>query len=207
MPTEPLSLAVGDESYRGRLNEPDEPTDSGVLVLPGLNHGPFGDVFDQFASEAAAEGHRVARFDSWPDEETLQAKSEDDMARELGAAVEFLQDSGCSTIAVVAKSFGGKLALTHLATDQVDRMVLWAPAVFVGDYEERPTIEPDTLATVDCPVRLLQGDEDRGMSVENAGAIVEHLPEGELVELPGEDHSFQTDQERIVEETLPFLTV
>ena len=205
MPTESVSLDVGDCSYCGRLTEPEEPTDSGVLVLPGLNHGPFGDVFDQFAQAAAAEGHRVARFETWADEETLDATSEDDMVRELGAAVEFLQDRGCSTVTVVAKSFGGRLALTHLPREDVDRMVLWAPAVFIGDYDERATIDPDELAAIDCPVRLLQGNADRGMSVENASAIVEHLPDAELVELPGEDHSFQTDQDRIVEKTLHFL--
>ena len=43
------------------------------------------------------------------------------------------------------------------------------------------------------------------MSVENAAAIAEHLPDGELVELPGEDHSFSNDEGRVLEMTLSFL--
>ena len=43
------------------------------------------------------------------------------------------------------------------------------------------------------------------VSVENAAAIAEHLPNGELVELPGEDHSFRNDEERVLEMTLSFL--
>ena len=43
------------------------------------------------------------------------------------------------------------------------------------------------------------------MSVENAAAIAEHLPDGELVELPGEDHSSRNDEEQVLEMTLSFL--
>ena len=43
------------------------------------------------------------------------------------------------------------------------------------------------------------------MSVDNAAPIAEHLPDGELVELPGEDHSFRNDEERALEATLSFL--
>ena len=105
---------------------------------------------------------------------------------------------------MVAKSFGGRLALTHLP-GRVDQLVLWAPAVAFGESEERPSITADALSEVEIPVRILQGDEDNVVSVENAAAIAEHLPDGELVELPGEDHSFKNDEERALEATLSFL--
>lgn len=206
MPSESVTLDVDGERYSGRLNEPDGPTDRGVLVLPGMGHGPFGDVFDRFA-QAAEAGHRVARFETWEGTEDLDEKSEADMERELAAAVEFLRERGCSTVSVVAKSFGGRLALTHLETEHVDRLVLWAPAVFVGEHDDRPSITTEELADIGVPVRILQGDEDEGMSVENARALAEHLPEADVVVLPEVDHSFQTDQSRTVEETLAFLTV
>ena len=58
---------------------------------------------------------------------------------------------------------------------------------------------------VEVPVRILQGNEDDIVSVENAAAIAEHLPDGELVELPGEDHSSRNDEEQVLEMTLSFL--
>lgn len=191
-------------SYSGRLNVPDEDSERGILVIPGAGHGPFGDVFDRFATTAAERGHLVARFETWTDHEDLSAKTDSDFRAELEAGAEFLQSSGCSSLAVVAKSFGGRLALTHLP-DAVDRVVLWAPAVLFGEHDESPSITASELATLDAPVRILQGDEDDVVSVENAAKIADALPDGELVTLSGEDHSFLNDERRTVDETLAFL--
>ncbi|ELZ27613.1 hypothetical protein C475_06825 [Halosimplex carlsbadense 2-9-1] len=206
MVTESVTLDVDGDSYPGRVNEPDAPTGAGVLVLPGLNHGPFGDVFDQFAAAAADDGFRVARFETWGGPDDLDGKTEAEMQRELTAGVEFLRDRDCEPVAVVAKSFGGRLALTHLPTERVDRLVLWAPAIFAGEREDRPSITADELVGVDTPTRILQGDADEGLPVENARALADHLSDAEAVVLPGEDHSFQRDRERIVAETLDFLS-
>jgi len=199
-----VTLEVGDESYPGRLNVPDSPTEQGVLVVPGAGHGPFGDVFLRFAEAAAERGYEVARFETWPFPSDLDAKTEDEFEAELEASVEFLQSRGCSTITVVAKSFGGRVVLEHLP-DAVDRLVLWAPAVKLGDHEDAPSMTAEELPDRELPVRILQGDEDRGLPVENAERIAGQLPRAEMVELPGEDHSFLRDHERVIEETLSFL--
>jgi len=204
MPSQSVTLNFDGERYPGRLNEPDEPTESGVLVLPGMSHGPFGDVFDRFGTAAAERGHRVARFETWTDRDDVAEKSGSEHEREIQAGVEFLRDRECETVTIVAKSFGGRLALEHLANG-VDRLVLWAPAILFGEHEDAPSVTARELSTVMIPVRILQGDEDEVVSVENARSIAEHLPNGELVELPGEDHSFRTDEDRIVDETLSFL--
>ena len=198
-----MTLEIGVDSYPGRLNVPEGSTDSGVLVLPGGGHGPFGDVFDRVATPAADAGHAVARFETWTGPDDLDAKTDADLAAEIDAGVDFLRSEGCSTITVVAKSFGGRLALEH--APDVDRMVLWAPAVFFGEREDRPSIDAAALSGIDAPVRILQGDEDDLVSVDNAQALAEHLPGGEVVELPGEDHSMLTDEGRVVEATLAFL--
>ncbi|MFC3959011.1 alpha/beta hydrolase [Halovivax cerinus] len=198
-----VTLDVGDERYPGRLNVPDAETDSGILMVPGAGHGPFGDVFLRFARTAANSGHQVARFETWPFPTDLEAKTDADFAAELEASVDFLRDRGCETITVVAKSFGGRIALWHLP-EAVDRLVLWAPAILAGDHDDEPSISDDDLASIEIPVRLLQGDEDT-LSMENAAALVDALPTGELVELPGEDHSFRRDHERVIAETMSFL--
>ncbi len=204
MSVEDVPLAVDDQRFPGRLNVPEESTGRGVLVLPGAGHGPFGDVFDRFAAAAADEGFTVARFETWSTRDDLEAKTDADFAAEIAAGATFLRERGCEYLAVVAKSFGGRLALTH-PPDGVDRMVLWAPAVRFGADAEDPSITAGTLAGLDWPVCVLQGDEDEGVSVGNARQIADHLPEGDLVVLEGEDHSFLNDEERVVVETLAFL--
>lgn len=202
-----VTLDVDSDHSVGRFATPDDPAhdspDHGVLVVPGAGHGPFGDVFDRLTERLVADGHAVARFETWAGPEDLRAKAADEFAAELAAIVAFLRGRGCSTVAVVAKSFGGRLALEH--TPDVDRMVLWAPAVFVGDHDDRPSVTVDHLAGVVLPVRLLQGDADEVVSVENSRALADALPDGDLVQLPDEDHSFLTDEERVVRETAEFL--
>jgi len=199
-----VTLDVGEQRFPGRLNEPDTPTGRGVLVIPGAGHGPFGDVFDRFAAAAAGAGHPVARFETWSSHEELDAKTDAALREEIDAGIEFLRSRDCATVALVAKSFGGRLALAH-APDGAERMVLWAPAVRFGEHEDEPSITAGTLADVDVPVRILQGDADHSVLVESAPHIAATLPNGELVELPGEDHSFQNDEALVVEETLSFL--
>jgi pimeloyl-ACP methyl ester carboxylesterase len=134
----------------------------------------------------------------------LRRKTDAEFEAELEGGVEFLRDRGCTSVAMVTKSFGGHLALTHLP-DRVDQLMLWAPAVALGESEDRPSISAGALSDIEVPVRILQGDEDDVVSVENAAAIAEHLPDGELIELPGEDHSFGNDEPQIIEATSSFL--
>lgn len=199
-----VTLEVGDESYPGRVNVPEESTEKGIVMVPGAGHGPFGDIFLRFGRTAAEEGYEVARFETWPFMPDLEEKTAEDFAADLEAGVEFLQARDCSTITMIAKSFGGEKALKHLP-DAVDRLVLWAPAIEFGEDEELPSITAEELAEIEIPVRILQGEEDRGLSVENAEQLAEHLPQGEVVELPGEDHSFRNDPAKIIDETMDYL--
>ncbi|WP_181685132.1 alpha/beta hydrolase [Halorhabdus salina] len=208
--SEDVTLEVGDSTYPGRLNTPEESSDHGVLLVPGAGHGPFGDVFLRVSRRAAAEGHHVARFETWMSPGDLEDKTDEDFRAELSAGVDFLRSLGCSTITVVAKSFGGRIALEHLP-DTVDRLVLWAPAVLAENAENVPEDAWDNLPSVtpgefdiDVPVRILQGDDD-GISLDSAERIAEGLADGELVVLPDEDHSFLQDHERVIEETIAFL--
>ncbi|PSQ39241.1 alpha/beta hydrolase [Halobacteriales archaeon SW_5_70_135] len=207
--SEEVTLTVGGSAYPGRVNEPDEPTGRGVLVVPGTGHGPFGDVFLRFARRAADEGYTVARFETWLGPDDLKAKDDDDFRADLEAGVEFLRERGPSTVAVVAKSFGGRLALEH--PQDVERMVLWAPAVVPGDIDTPEdlrgtvlSIDPADLSAIDVPVRVLHGEED-ALPLDSPRRLAEHLPRGELVALPDEDHSFLRNHERTVEETVDFL--
>ena len=208
--SEDVTLEVGDSAYPGRLNTAEEPSDRGILMVPGAGHGPFGDVFLRFSRAAAEEGYHVARLETWMSPAELEDKTDEDFRAELAAGVEFLRSRGFSTVSVVAKSLGGRVALEHLP-EGVDRLVLWAPAVLAEEAENVPEEAWEHMSSVtpgefgvDVPTRILQGDDDH-IPVNSAERIAEGLPQGEVVILPNEDHSFLQDHERAIKETMAFL--
>ncbi|WP_135821295.1 alpha/beta hydrolase [Halostella litorea] len=215
-------LEFGEETYEGRLNRPegDAESDVGVVMIPGAGHGPFGNIFDIVAYELAGTGRHVFRYESWEDTDELEAKAFGDLRAEVNAAVARLRDEGCSEIHLIAKSFGGGIALTHVP-DAVDRLVLWAPAVElvegsvdhadderIGDTEDLPiAVGTADLEAIDVPVRLLVGDEDRGVSPEECERIAGAVGDGNVTVLPGENHSFNENRRAIVAETFDALAV
>ncbi|MFB6270560.1 MAG: alpha/beta hydrolase family protein [Halobacterium sp.] len=224
MQREEVALQAHGEEFDAELAVPDDPDGRGVAVMPGGGHGPWGDIFDRFAEDAAADGVHVIRFEGWPTPEVLMGKTVRDMHAELDAAVDRLREEGCTELGVVGKSFGGGVTLTHVP-EGVDRVVLWAPAfVTFGDEEtvsdslddslealkdapERRQISAAWMADFDASLRVIQGDEDDVRSVEHARKVVDAAPDAELVVREGEDHSFRGDdrEQEIVDQTLDFL--
>lgn len=214
-------MEFDEETYEGRLNVPegDAESDAGVVMIPGAGHGPFGNVFDVVAYELAGTGAHAFRYESWEGPEDLGAKTFGDLHAELDAAVERLREEGCSTIHLIAKSFGGGVVLTHVP-DAVERIVLWAPAIelVAGErVEHEPSeriddtdgipIEVGTtnLEAIDAPVRILVGDEDRGVSPGDCERIATAVEDGDATVIPGENHSFNENRTAIVERTLSYL--
>lgn len=219
MHTEETTLAAHGEEYPAELSLPDGDTDHGVVLLPGANHGPYGDVFDHLTRALTEAGVALLRFETWGDREgvdDLQEKTAEEFDAEYDAAVDLLADR-FDRVDVVAKSFGGTLALEH-HPDGVERLVLWAPApllaegdvieqVDVPDDVELPTVASSTLAELDRPVDILQGDEDN-IPVENARELAGPIPDARVHVVEGADHSFVggDPEDETVETTVDLLT-
>jgi dienelactone hydrolase len=219
MSVEPVEFEVGGETYEGRLNSRREDADTGVLVVPGMGHGPFGDIFDVVAYELAGTGKQVFRYESWEASEDLEEKTLAELHAELDAAVEYLRSKGCSTVYLVAKSFGGGLVLTHLP-GAVERVVLWEPATIevgddpnveavadepFGDVEEY-VVGPAQLGRIDVPVRVLSGDRERSVDREHCERIADAVQDGAVTTVRGEDHSFNRNRTATVGHTLAYLS-
>ncbi len=204
MESKGVTLRVGSRNLAGRLAVPGEPCGTGVLVLPGASHGPFGGVFDRFVEAAVDAGCHALRYESWDDRSDLTDMTEAQLHDDVAAGLQFLRWYDCSTVVIVAKGFGARIALTRGAAD-ADRMVLWSPAVLVDAETTGPTIAPSALASIDVPVRLLHAEADEVVSVDTAADVVRHLPSGELVELGGEDHLYDAAPARVVERTMAFF--
>lgn len=200
MPDEEIELTTGDATFAARLERPDGDSDHGVVLLPGANHTAFDDaVFDRLARAAADDGLLFLRYQTWADGEALSAKPESELYAEVDAALEFLDERGCSRISLVGKSIGGAVALQYVP-ERVDEMVLWAPALFleggnvlaeldVPDGADPATIGASELSDVAVPVDILQGDEDN-LPVANARELAAEIPDASVHVIEGADHSF-----------------
>jgi pimeloyl-ACP methyl ester carboxylesterase len=219
MSVEETDLTIDGDQYAAEVTSPDN-TDHGVVLLPGANHGPYGDVFDRLTQALADHGIALLRYKSWGESDELEdveAKTREDLFAEFDAAVEKLRERGYDRISVIGKSFGGKIALRHVP-DPVDELVLWAPAVFLENGTTReqmvppedaslPLIDTKTLASHDQPVEILQGNED-AIPVENAHELADALPNGRVHVIHGADHSFVGDdsEDETIETTIGLVT-
>jgi pimeloyl-ACP methyl ester carboxylesterase len=218
MPVERTELAAGEESFTAELELPEGEGDHGVVLLPGANHTAFDDaVFDRLAAAAADAGIQFLRYQTWDSGEDLSAKPRDERYAEVDAALEHLDERGCSRVSLAGKSIGGAIALQH-APDRADELVLWAPALFLegGDVlaelevpedAEPATISAADLADVDVPVDVLQGDED-AIPVANARELAAEIPDASVHVVEGADHSFigGDPEDRTVETTIELLS-
>lgn len=217
MAVEFMEFEVDGEGYEGRLNAPEDgDAERCVVVLPGAGHGPFGDIFDVAAYELANAGVATFRFETWTDDEELDAKTLSELQAERDAALAFVRDRGYDDVSLLVKSFGARFGLTDFP-EGVERVLGWAPAVVLVDDSnldavadqrldeiEGLGIAPDDVADVDVPVRLLYGDDDPYYP-EHAEALADALPDAELRVLDGENHSMNAQRPRVLEETVGFL--
>jgi pimeloyl-ACP methyl ester carboxylesterase len=211
-------LDVNGETYDARLNTPEDgEADTCVVVLPGGGHGPFGDIFDITAYELAQANVATYRFETWTTPDELRAKSFADFHAELDAAIDEVHERGYDRLFLLAKSFGGRIGLTH-DLDAFERVLGWAPAVRLADdsnfaecYDtpigetEALRIDAGDVSRVDAPVRILRGDDDEVVSADDAETLVDALADAELRAIPGEDHSFNENRTTVVAETLDYL--
>ncbi len=59
------------------------------------------------------------------------------------------------------------------------------------DLGARPLLTPDVLGTIGCSVRVLVGDRDATVTVEESAAAARALPAGQLQVLPGVGHPLE----------------
>lgn len=221
MSIEKIELSVDGSRHPGELLVPDDDGQNGILVLPGGGHGPYGDVFDKFADEAAENGFHFLRYESWRNHEELGHKTLTNIHREIDEAVGLLAERGCSRISIVGKSLGGAIALTH-DHQNIGHVALWAPAIIASDkaniakreetmFEEvlpadNFRITSALLETIETPVRILHCTDDR-LPIENSRKLVDGLPNAELMEIEGGDHAFNGEavHTKTIQHTIEFL--
>ncbi|MFP4038656.1 MAG: alpha/beta hydrolase [Candidatus Nanohaloarchaea archaeon] len=185
-------------------------------MVPGISSGPFGSPFDEVVEDVRGE-FGVVRVDAWEGAEDLEGMNLKMLHARLYEAFELLKSNGCESVGLLGKSFGGQLGLTWPGNDQLDFMVLWAPAIGFGEYNvdkwrsERLgkaseatdiSVDEEYLESIDMATLIIHGTRDEVVSVENSRRICDALPNCNMETVEGADHSFKGFSENVAELTL-----
>lgn len=186
------------------MSNEDEVIDKGLIVIPGISSNPYESPFEDVVEYAKDMDFSVARLDQWESSEDLEDMTLEDLHHLIERTVDALEEHGCNYIGVLGKSFGGQLALTYPDNVSFEFMILWAPAVGVGSnnvdkwrstplgHADKPTdisIDEESLGKITEKVKIIHGTSDEVVDISNSQRISQALPNGQLVEIEGEDHS------------------
>lgn len=166
----------------GLVTEGEKNSQHGLVVIPGISSGPFGSPFDEVVRNAD-NYCRVVRIDAWDDARDLEEMNLRDLHEILDDAIEELENSGHDQIHVLGKSFGGQLALTYPSNVSFESMILWAPAVGLGDNNVEKwrstsldhastatdiTMDTSDLEALDVETLLVHGEKDQIVDVDTS---------------------------------------
>ena len=70
--------------------------------------------------------------------------------------------------------------------------VLERTAVMMRNLGDRPALTQEDLQAIETPVRMMVGDRDRMVTIEETVAAYRALPQGELAVLPGTGHPLES---------------
>jgi pimeloyl-ACP methyl ester carboxylesterase len=104
-----------------------------------------------------------------------------------------------ATIRAKVPAFAETLATRHAAIDGWEA-VLGRTAAFFTSLGHRPVLGPAELARIHHRVRIMVGDRDASVSVEESATAYRQLPSGELMVLPRTPHPMeQVDAYRLAD--------
>lgn len=192
----------------------DDP-ERGLVVVPGISSGPYGRLFDEVVEFARQEQYSVVRINAWESAEELGEMTLQDLHDKVTQANQVLQENQCEKVTVLGKSFGGQLALTHPdASEMFDQMILWAPALDIGqegnidkwkqtrlreaETATDITISENKLQKTDTPTHVIHGEEDQVVPVETSEQIQRNVPDCELKQIPNTGHSYEDKEKAVI---------
>lgn len=113
---------------------------------------------------------------------------------DIRAARDALIGEGCERVALVGRSFGGRLSVRLAALEPPDALVVLSHPIAPPD-RPRPDDEA-ALAAVRCPTLIVQGDRDHLGPLAVIQRIAAGNPLVDVVVIAGAGHSLTVAQER-----------
>jgi carboxymethylenebutenolidase len=187
----------GGNSFAAFAATPDEPTETGVVILPDVR-GLYR-FYEELALRFAERGIAAVAIDYFGRTAGVAKRGDDfeymphveqttpeGVQADTGAAVEYLRAHGCNNIFTVGFCFGGRNSWLAAASGH-------GLVGAIGFYGRPDAVIP-RVADIDAPILALQAGADQNITAEDnaafdralTGAGVEH----ELVTYNGAPHSF-----------------
>lgn len=198
--------------------KPVESTEKALIMVPGINSGPYGRLFDPVAEFAKSENHQVIRINAWDGPKDLEDKTLKQLHKLINEAAEKLRENGCQEITILGKSFGGQLTLTHPKKQEFAKMILWAPALDIqkeGNIVKWRTtqlkkaeqatdiiISKKQLREITTPTTIIHGEQDQVVPVDASRKLQKHIPECKLKEIEKTGHSYKQKENELFEKTI-----
>ncbi len=205
------------------LAVPEQETKKVILFVPGISGGAFSDRFAPLVAAALGAGFAIARFSSWEGEEEVGVKTIDEILHDIDAAVQYLLDTGYTSVMAVGKSLGGGMLLANQNQNILSKVV-WAPAIGIAERgtitelrEQKIAVLRSSLLSVTLDrtyvggyhglVCLIHGTADNAIPFKNSQKLHEAIPNSILVSIEGADHSYRNpEHEReLIAHTISFL--
>ena len=95
-------------------------------------------------------------------------------------------------------SFAVQLSQRHRGVAGGWETVLAKTSALMIELGDRPLVDPELMSRIQQPVRLMVGDRDVIVSVEETAAAVKNFPKGELVVLPNTYHPLEQVRVRLI---------
>ncbi|MBI3522264.1 MAG: dienelactone hydrolase family protein [Chloroflexi bacterium] len=122
---------------------------------------------------------------------------------DLRAARDALRDSGATKIALIGRSFGGRMCAFLAAVEPPDALVVLGHPISPPG-RPRPDDEA-ALSSMSCPTLVVQGDRDELGPIDVLERIAGTNPRIDLVRLAGAGHEFGKQQAEAVAHAVRWL--
>lgn len=158
---------------------------AGAVLAPGYGGSADQAILRAMAQRLEARGIVALRIGF------SRARPADDFAPELDElryAREMVLDAGVQKLALVGRSFGGRICTRLAAIEPPDALVVLGHPISPPN-RPRPDDEA-ALASVRCPTLIVQGEHDRLGPLPVLRAVAKRNPNVEIVVLAGASHQF-----------------
>jgi len=201
---DPVQLALPEGRKFLGIYAPNSKAQAGVVVVHGLGVHPDWGLINPLRSQLSEQGYATLSVQM----PVLAAELRGDRypplfpeaAARIAVAIKFLQDKGHKKIAIVAHSFGARMANELLNQPDAPDIAAWVSIGIIGEYTK-----PETFK---APVLDLYGENDfpdvLALAAKRAAAI-RNIRGSAQVSVAGADHFFTGMDQELLRNVKLFL--
>ena len=175
-----------------------------VLFIAGMSGGVFTDRFNKLKEAILNKGYTYVPIEIWQNGKDIGTLTLRNIFSAIDDAISELQKHGYNDFYAIGKSFGGGMLLAR-NHPLIKKLVLWAPAIGMGEKTTMPdlydlpldkiksisniVLSYDDLATIKASVTILQGDKDTAVPKSTSEKLSNLIPNTHFEIIQDMEHS------------------